>query len=100
MRFSRTQVHQMKNEPAMVTARNVHFVSASAPPPSAPCQESGDRKRLSVAAAKPPIQRIGKRTFMMKVWRDESRRGEDSMALRPNGLGLSCGRLARRAPGR
>src|SRR6266540_5292602 len=83
-RFSRTQVHQMKSAPTMVTTRNVHFVSASAAPPPALCQESGDRKRLRVAAAKPPIQSIGKRTFMMKVWRDESRRGDDSIALRPN----------------
>src|SRR5690348_5143392 len=82
-RFRRMQAHQMNTPPTMVMVRKVHFVSGSTAPPCALCHESGDRKRPTVTAVKAPIQTIGKRTFMMKVSRDESRVAEDSMGLPP-----------------
>src|SRR5580765_6585672 len=90
------QVHQMNSAPTRVMVRKVHLASGPGAPPSAPCHESGNKKRPTVAAAKPPIQSIGKRTFIMKVSRDESRVAEDSMASPPNGSRLGCGQHARR----
>jgi len=65
----------MNPPPTIVANRKNHFVSGSSAPPCASCQDPGERKRVTVASAKPPIQKGGKMTFMRKVWAEERVRG-------------------------
>src|SRR5206468_11125390 len=67
--------HQMNPPPTIVAKRKNHLVSGSRGPPLASCQDAGERKRVAVASAKPPIHIGGKMTFMKKVWADERVRG-------------------------
>src|SRR5436190_5893860 len=64
--------HQMNPPPTIVAKRKNHLVSGSRGPPLASCEDAGERKRVAVASAKPPIHIGGKMTFMKKVWADES----------------------------
>jgi len=67
--------HQMNPPPTIVAKRKNHLVSGSRGPPLASCQDAGERRRVAVASAKPPIHIGGKMTFIKKVWADERVRG-------------------------
>src|SRR2546425_10212019 len=69
-------VRRMNTVPAIVASRNTHLSRVSGEPPSAPCQKSGARNRLSVAATNPPIHKGGNIAFIRNVWADERSRGD------------------------
>jgi hypothetical protein len=56
-------VRWIKTAPTMVARRKDHLNTGSGGPPSAPCHEPGDRKRLRVKTVNPPIQNGGNMNF-------------------------------------
>src|SRR6266508_4306364 len=88
-RLRRMHAHQMNTVPAIVAKRKTHLSSGSGGPPSAACQNSGARNRLSVAAANPPIHSGGNSAFITNVWAEERVRGNGFI-----GCGLTDGAYA------